>query len=457
MPQIRIPARLQETWRQLENAGYPTWLAGGCVRDLLSGHQPADYDLATVARPEQTIAVFDDRPVHQTGARHGTVQVVSDGLPIEITTLRTESTYSDRRHPDQVTFTDDLHLDLSRRDFTINAMAWRPDPSTDLFTPERIIDPHDGRADLSRKRLRAVGDAETRFKEDALRIMRALRFAACLDLSIERRTDAAIRVLAGLLVHIAAERVGQELIRLLSGRAAGRVIKVYQSVLAVRFPALEPLDPATSLATTAAPITPESAITQSDEGRFAIFDRLRPDPLLRLAALLLHRRDRLCELQTGLRALRLDVRTIDLTLRFLRYFDDRPGNRRADCLRWFGRVGVDLVEDLIDLQSAGAQAGFLGRRSPAGRLATPAYLRMLLREGAVFRIDQLTIHGDDLLTVFPNLKPGPDIGNLLRSLLSEVIEGTLENSREALLRRASDLSEERSISTAKRCPDGHRT
>ena len=225
-PAARALARLHE-------AGFEAWLVGGCVRDMLLGCAPKDYDLATSARPEETKAVFPGETVLETGIRHGTVTVLLEGMPLEITTYRVDGAYSDARHPDGVTFADNLRADAARRDFTINAMAYAPGRG--------LRDYFGGQADLRAGCLRAVGDPGTRFQEDALRILRGLRFAAVLDFSLEEETDRAARRYAPLLTKVSAERCAAELGKLLCGPAAGRILRAYPAVLGVVIPELLPM------------------------------------------------------------------------------------------------------------------------------------------------------------------------------------------------------------------------
>ncbi len=200
---------------RLNAAGHRAVLVGGCVRDRLLGLAPHDYDAATSARPEQIREACAPMRVVETGVRHGTVTVLSGGLPIEVTTFRREGGYSDHRRPDRVEFTGDLGEDLARRDFTINAMAWEP---------SGLTDPFGGRADLAAGVIRCVGEPERRFGEDALRLLRALRFAAQLDFRLEEGTAAGVRACAPQLACVSRERVAEELKRLVCGPAAGRVL-----------------------------------------------------------------------------------------------------------------------------------------------------------------------------------------------------------------------------------------
>ena len=189
------PQAVRTALIRLTDAGFTACLVGGCVRDLLSGRQPNDFDLASDARPEQVLDVFRDQTVVKTGLQHGTVLVVLDHVPLEITTFRVDGRYTDRRRPDSVRFTRQVTADLSRRDFTINAMAWPwPQGQTRAcFDPADVIDPFGGRTDLEQRLIRCVGQPEQRFDEDALRILRALRFASVLGFQIVALTAAALR------------------------------------------------------------------------------------------------------------------------------------------------------------------------------------------------------------------------------------------------------------------------
>ena len=186
-----VPRPVLSALQALENAGYEAFMVGGCVRDMAMGQKPSDWDIATSAQPEQIKAVFSKEKTVDTGIKHGTVTVISENLAMEITTYRTEGTYSDHRHPDVVEYTQDAALDLARRDFTINAMA--------LDRQGRLTDLSGGLDDICRRMVRCVGDPQKRFEEDALRIMRALRFSSRLDFDIERETLAAARSCGHLL------------------------------------------------------------------------------------------------------------------------------------------------------------------------------------------------------------------------------------------------------------------
>ncbi|MBR5533460.1 MAG: tRNA nucleotidyltransferase, partial [Ruminiclostridium sp.] len=214
----------------LRVAGHEAWIVGGCVRDHLLGITPKDYDITTSALPEETKAVFSGFSVIETGIRHGTVTVMMEGEPLEITTYRVDGGYTDARHPDQVTFTRSLREDAARRDFTMNAMAYAPG--------EGIQDFFGGQADVQAGIIRAVGDPAVRFQEDALRILRGIRFAAVLGFALEPETEQAARQYAPLLQKVSAERIAQELGKLLCGKYAGRILATYPDILGQFIPEL---------------------------------------------------------------------------------------------------------------------------------------------------------------------------------------------------------------------------
>ena len=226
---MEIPGYVQAVLEALEAAGHEAWCVGGCVRDALLGREPGDWDVTTSARPEETLAVFPTQG-EPTGLKHGTVTVKTPGGPVEVTTYRIDGTYRDHRRPDSVIFTASLEADLSRRDFTVNAMA------ANLRGAFR--DPFGGREDLRQGILRCVGDPDRRFQEDALRILRGLRFSASLGFSLEPGTAAALRRNRKLLGEVAPERIQVEFFKLLPGKAAAQVLRTYPEVFGVFWPEL---------------------------------------------------------------------------------------------------------------------------------------------------------------------------------------------------------------------------
>ena len=253
---IELPAYSAAIINRLEAAGYEAYVVGGCVRDAVLGRTPKDWDVCTSALPEQVIACFADERVVPTGAAHGTVTVLLDKQPVEVTTYRVDGSYSDSRHPDSVQFTPRIQEDLARRDFTVNAMAYHP--------RRGLVDPFGGRQDLKECRIRCVGEPTKRFEEDALRILRGARFASVLDFAIDPPTLQAMNGLAGRLCHVSTERIWTEWNQLVCGKRAGGVLSALEPVCAAALPGW-----------------PLPAVPQA----FAALDRLPPLPGVRLAAL----------------------------------------------------------------------------------------------------------------------------------------------------------------------------
>ena len=419
---------------RLEAAGHQAVFVGGCVRDLLRGQPPHDYDAATSALPEEILSACASLRCVPTGLKHGTVTVLSDGLPVEVTTFRREGRYTDHRHPDQVAFTCSLAEDLARRDFTINAMAW---------SPSGLSDPFGGREDLARGTIRCVGDGDRRFREDALRILRGLRLAAQLDFLLEEQTVAAIRRSAPLLQYVAWERISAELLRLLCGPGAGRVLLAFPEVIGQILPELVPA---------------VGFLQYSPHHRFDVYthsvktlEGVRPEPALRLAALLHdtgkpscftldpegighfygHEEESARLADCAARRLRLDRRTREQVVLLVgRHGLGLPLEERA-VRRWLRRLGPESFLDLLELQRAdGAACGVDKPDQEARRTRLEALARDILAQAPCLTIGDLAVNGRDALAA--GLE-GPAIGRALRALLEQVSQGELPNDRTVLL------------------------
>ena len=219
---IKIPPQVNRATQILQSDGHSAYVVGGAVRDMLMGKAAHDWDITTSALPEETLKAFADFRTIETGLKHGTVTVIVDGMSLEITTFRIEGDYSDNRHPDSVDFTDKIEDDLSRRDFTVNAIAYSPEKG--------FADPFDGQTDIKNKIIRCVGDPDKRFGEDALRILRALRFSSVLGFEIDESTKESIHHNYKLLANISVERVFVEISKLLCGKNAGRILREFEEV-----------------------------------------------------------------------------------------------------------------------------------------------------------------------------------------------------------------------------------
>lgn len=428
----------------LQAAGYEAWIVGGCVRDALLGLPPKDYDLTTSALPEETQRVFAAYPRIETGLRHGTVTVLLEGEPLEITTYRVDGAYSDARHPDGVTFTRSLRQDAARRDFTINAMAYAPGWGLQDF--------FGGQADLARGILRAVGAAEKRFREDALRILRVLRFASVLDFTLEGETARAARACAPLLAAVSAERVSGELGKLLCGKAAGRVLRDYPDVLGVVLPEILPMVGLDHR-------NPHHCYDVWTHTTVAV-DHVPPELPLRLAMLLHdigkpdtfslgedgqghfygHPR-RSVELAEGiLSRLRFPRRTRERVLTLVRYHDAVLEESPQRVRRWLNKLGPEVFFDLLAIQGgdAAAQApAYCTRLDHLRRLETLA--RQVLDQAPCLTVRDLAVGGEDLLALGYR---GPAIGRALRALLDQVLSETVSNEKNALLQRLAQMDAE---------------
>ena len=391
----------------LHGAGHAAYAVGGCVRDSLLGLDPHDWDLCTSARPEQVMALFGEEKCIPTGLQHGTVTVKQGGRLYETTTFRTEGAYSDGRHPDAVCFVPEVREDLARRDFTINAMAYSAE--------EGLIDPFGGRDDLAAHRVRAVGEPERRFEEDALRILRLYRFAARFGFAIDPATGAAARALGPHLDCVSAERIQEELLKLLAAPRPGSYLE--PAVLAVILPELEP---------------------EKQPERFAelcrTIDRIEPtveNVPARLAALL-------CPLgeagaRKALRKLKCSNALTDEVTALEREAPGTPGSDQTlMAKRLLGRYELPTIQRLTALCSARhpEQTGaFAALRAEAERLTA---------ENACCRVSQLAVNGRDLMAA--GVRPGPGLRQVLNALLEAVITGQTPNEKDALLAAAAQFS-----------------
>ena len=380
-----LPPSVRAVIDILEQNGFSGYLVGGCVRDFLMGIEPHDYDLTTDALPEQIKECFWQHKVIETGIQHGTVTVVIDQTPIEVTTFRIDGDYRDNRHPTDVRFTPNLREDLARRDFTVNAMAYGNQGLQDFFG---------GQSDLEKGVIRCVGDPGKRFDEDALRILRAVRFASTLGFEIEEKTARAIFEKAHLLDKISAERKRDELLKLLCGDNV-------ETIFARFFDVIER-------------VVPELA-TRKEEVIFRVeqLARLPKSPCLRLAALLAP-----LGVQDAERAL-ARLKTDNATKRRVCAVvaeQAAPLATRADVHRLIYRVGFDAATDVSLLQeNAEACDGILRARE----------------EDAAVSLRQLAVNGDDLTQI--GVPKGKTVGVMLEKLLMQVIDGKFPNEREALL------------------------
>ena len=426
--------------RRLNDAGFGAYLVGGCVRDALLARVPGDYDLTTSALPEQVQAVFSGERIILTGLKHGTVTVLLGGEPLEITTYRRETAYSDHRHPDAVLFTPSLREDLARRDFTVNAMAWHP--------VEGLVDCFGGREDLRRGLIRCVGRPEDRFTEDALRILRALRFSAALGFPLEETTALAAGEKKELLSFVSAERMAVELTKLLCGRDMQRVVTEFWPILAVPLPELADMagfdqysryhcyDVLTHCVVAAASVPPERIVRWAallhDAGKPACFTRDGQGN----GHFYGHAKKSAELAEQVLTRLRFDRDTVRRVTTLVELHDvpiDPPqGDPARAVKRLLRRLGEEDFFRLLELKRGDALAHapkYRGRVHACDRVE--ALAREILAGEQCFSLRDLAVKGDDLLAL--GIPRGPGLGRTLEELLEAVISGRVPNDREALL------------------------
>lgn len=449
---LPVPDHVRQVLRRLHDRGFEGWLVGGCVRDSLLGRTPEDYDIATNAQVRQTVEAFHGFRVIETGIKHGTVTVISDGRPVEITTYRVDGAYSDGRHPDSVRFASDISEDLARRDFTVNAIAYSPEHG--------FMDFFGGAEDLRRGVIRCVGDPDTRFGEDALRILRALRFAAVLGFDIEADTAAAIHRCKPLLGRIAKERITAETVKLLCGRSPDAVLRAYSDVAAEIIP----------------PLADMFGLEQRNphhiydvwEHTLHVLAAVPPEPTMRLAALLHDAGKPRCmtvdehgvghfyghaavsqEIAADVFRLylRMDRQTCERVLTLIKYHDQPLPPDRKVMRRRLTAHGEETLRQLLALQRADCrgQAPSLTDERLRALDQAEQIVNELLAENACLSVRDLQISGSDLLGL--GTTQGPSVGALLRQLLTEVCNEQLSNTHAALMARAAQLIDDNSINS----------
>lgn len=399
---IVLPGHVDEVIRKLEVCGYYGYIVGGCVRDSLMGITPHDYDITVDSTPDETAVCLDGYRIIRTGYKHGTLTVVTGGENVEITTHRVDGEYSDNRHPDKVTFIRKLEDDLNRRDFTVNAMAYS--------NRTGIVDLNSGIRHIKEKIITCVGDSDKRFREDGLRILRALRFAGMLGFALGEETDKAIRRDKELLRNISAERIFSEFQKLLCGKDAGRILSAYNEVIVE--------------------IIPE--MLRTDMHRLGdIYNNIVSDRYVRLAILLRGTENLNNSVDTAehvLCRLKADNNTIQIVCDLLSYFNTEIGSDEIQIKHLLGRLTVDRVRQLIELR----RAVFFDNLTIINKLeAAEAIINKIIQENICVSLKTLAVNGLDLTEI--GIKKGPEIGRILGWLLEMVIDGKAENDRDKLL------------------------
>lgn len=443
MTKINIPTGAGEIISRLQAAGYEAYVVGGCVRDSILGFTPKDWDVCTSARPEEVEKIFSDRRVIETGLKHGTVTILCDDGQYEVTTYRVDGEYSDGRRPDSVSFTTSLEDDLSRRDFTINAMAYNDQ--------DGLVDPFGGMDDLNEKVIRCVGNSRARFEEDALRILRAVRFAAVLGFSVDLNTANAMFDLRENLHLVSSERINAELSKIILAPFSMIALTRFHYIVTTIIPEFYP------------------CYHFAQNNVYHVFDVYqhtcvavwvgRGGDLTVALALLLHdigKPDCYTEDEVGghfyhhaarsrelaadiLRRLRFDNKTIDDVLELIKYHDATILPTPKHIRRWLNWIGEEQLRRLIDMRKADILAQSWCKKTD--RLyecdAALQVLDAVMAESQCFSLKDLAVNGHDLMGV--GIPHGKHIGTILNYLLDRVVDGEIENDKAALLGEAKFL------------------
>ena len=436
---MTIPEDVKRIIETLEEAGFEAYAVGGCVRDTLLSRTPGDWDITTSARPEEVKRLF--RRTVDTGIAHGTVTVMFKKNGYEVTTYRIDGEYEDARHPKSVEFTASLTEDLKRRDFTINAMAYNPRTG--------IVDEFGGMQDLQDGIIRCVGNAEDRFTEDALRMLRAVRFSAQLGFEIEKQTWEAIRKLGPNLEKVSRERVQVELTKLLISPHPENFRQLYELGLTGQF--LPEFDDMMR--------TGQNSRFHSysvGEHTIKVMQAIRPTPLLRWTALLHDCAKPACRIVDSrngrdhfvghakegagravrvLRSLKFDNQLIHQTEQLILWHDERFSGGKADVRRCLNSIGPDMFEllmEVIHADNVGKKPELADHfREEEERIRT--FYREVMEDGDCYNLKMLAVSGKDLIDA--GVKPGEKMGEILQSMLQDVMADPSLNERETLLRR----------------------
>lgn len=433
---IQLPADVANIINELEKNGYEAYAVGGCVRDSLLGREPNDWDITTNALPEQVKDIFPH--TIDTGIQHGTVTIMLHHVGYEVTTYRIDGEYEDSRHPRDVTFTTSLKEDLKRRDFTINAMAYNE--------RDGIVDAFGGMDDLKDGIVRAVGDPKERFTEDALRMMRAVRFAAQLGYSIEEQTLLAIRQMAESLRNISAERIQTELIKLVTSAHPEHMEILFQSgITGIIMPQFDRLMETSQN-------NPHHCYSVGMHTIKAM-ENVEPDKVLRLTMLFhdmgkpdtkttdeegihhFHGHAQISEKYAGriLKALKFDNDTLHKVTKLTRYHDRKINTNARGVRRILNEIGEELFLMLLEVKKADtlAQSDYK-RNEKLEELEVLRNLYLQIKEkDECFQLKDLAVTGQDLIAL--GMKPGPGIGQMLHELLDLVLEDPQANQKENLL------------------------
>lgn len=446
-----IPSDAIKVIETLNNSGYEAYLVGGCVRDMLMGIEPHDWDICTNATPDETKRVMKEHKIYtfNSGIKHGTITAVINGENYEVTTYRSEADYSDGRHPDKVEFITDIHEDLKRRDFTINAMAYNP-------LTDELIDDFNGHLDLQNEIIRAVGNASERFDEDSLRILRALRFAIKYQFNIDAYTSLSMHRQRGLLVNISKERITDEVRKILTSEKPVKAYFIeYKDIIGTIIPEIIPCFG----------FNQNNKYHKHDvyEHILYVVDNCNTSKFEVKVAALLHDIGKTKAYvvdnegcghfyghpeisydmsQNILRNnFRIPTEQLERILELVKYHDMEVVNTKASVKRALNKHGVDFMYDWFILKQADMDDHIYPNKNCHYIIdisGIDARIQQILAEQSCFSLKDLAVNGKDIMNSL-GLKPGKQIGFLLNTLLEEVINDNIINNKEVLLSKATEI------------------
>lgn len=450
---VNIPKNANTIIHILESNGHEAYVVGGCVRDFILGREPNDWDICTSATPAEMLEIFKDKQIIETGLQHGTVTVVIDGEPYEVTTYRIDGIYSDNRRPDSVAFTDSLAEDLKRRDFTINAMAYN--------NKTGLVDPYGGLKDLQHKYLRCVGSPKERFEEDALRILRAVRFAAQLGFRIDPDTENEAYIQRDRLNNISVERINSEFCKIINSNNFGMMLFLHVDLFSVFIPEIRHLK-----------FSPYEGI----EDLFALatysilncerYAYIEADMITKLAVMFCDigkYKTYLCD-STGscseysaeitdevMRRLRFDNDTREKVIELVYHHSDTITDDKVCVKKWLNKIGEEQFRRMISLRMARMiDAEYLNPTSfelidigISKMFRVQELVNRVIENKECYSLKDLAVNGNDLIAL-GYYEPGKKLGKILNELLLLVIEGA-KNDKDVLLDLAQRMYENRNV------------
>ncbi|MDW5299710.1 MAG: CCA tRNA nucleotidyltransferase [Sedimentibacter sp.] len=399
--EINMPCEVEKALNILNSNGFEAYIVGGCVRDAILGAVPSDWDITTSAKPDEIINCFKDYRTIETGLKHGTVTVVINHMHMEITTYRIDGKYSDNRRPDTVLYTDKISMDLKRRDFTVNALAYNCDGIVDLFG---------GINDIEKKTIKCVGDPDERFNEDGLRILRALRFASVLCFNIEENTSKRIHENKNLLNNISCERINSEFCKLVLGKNFNKIMLEYKDVIEVFIPSIKKLN-------------------KEDWKQKINSMAMVPNDLILKFTLLFYKIDDIENILTRLKNDNVTIKNVRLlTLNI----DEEVLPTPINVKRWLNKIGYDNLNQLFNVKKAVVKSFDKSNETELENLEKAELLmNEAVKQRQCFSLKTLAINGKDLLEA--GIAEGEQLGEILDEILDKVIEGKLENQKSVLM------------------------